>query len=1031
LSIDGNIHITSNLLVNRSSHLESNVYILGTLSVKDTVVCENGLSIHKNVYIDDELIVKGVTTCSNNVIITGSVSTNTIYTSNMIVDGDILRVPSGLETERPLPANAPTGSIFYNSNTIRFEGLHDVGGIKKWLPFGGIVDIDGDTYITAENMPNDNKLTFYAGDAENPIAVFTSNSLSVKINGYFEEELEVNKHVLLKDTLQVRDNAIFDTNVLVLGTLSVGNLITDTLTNINESTDLICKGVLSVNLKAYLTDDTYVDKDLHVTRSTYTSNLTSSNVYVTGSILKIPVGSEINRPLTTTTETGSIYYNADTMRFEGLHDLSGIKEWLPFGGVVDIDGDTYITAENTPNDNTLSFFAGDGQIPIATLTRNELSISANTVIDNNIVVTSNGIINDTLYASNIQTSNITIMSELVFSGDYVVQGNLEVIGNLTINDTTFPLFPNQDDVSKVLAVNETNDYQLMTLFHEKKLCGFKSLFGVFETGVDLEEVSGVFDFGVPKYWLSGWSGKLFDGVDFTDGQGILAPNGSNVDMTTIELIEDMSTSNMDFKDFINISMYKTNGDRLNRIAGVAVTDYISPNHYFFLGTIDPNHDFFKYKFKLDFEKFYSDLPNKAYGSNYGYRVELDSIRVPNRSLHTPGTNMFVIEFINTYDNTPFFSDGENSYKFHRSTDENTRKNKYYVTQDDGSIVLKEETYGLYPHLTYRRWRNSSDPLFYEKKYHGDIGWGVMPNISDIYTRHHSTGNLRLLYKLTYNYIKNGLSETDALTEEELDNLYTLNVENTSDHFLMINSNVNDNGNYIDGNYNSVVFKRNAFFSGDISEIEITPEYIDNIIRTDDATEILNTNDRFTSIELYTSLVSTSTADKLSRSHADFINKVNTNDIWSSYNRLLMGLLYDQTIIRTGEWYTSMISTYSFEAVALHLIEPTINEYYVNRIELSFNELTIYNWNDNWTPYELFSSSLIPASILSTLEITLPDIQLVSNDGSSNKTSIYKKLRIGLVIGNLTELTSQVYNEMDQYIIDEMLSITLSDYITII
>lgn len=525
----------------------------------------------------------------------------------------------------------------------------------------------------------------------------------------------------------------------------------------------------------------------------------TNNMYINGLVLKIPVGADADRPLVMDAPTGSIYYNENTMRFEGLHDLNGTKEWLPFGGVVDIDGDTYISAEKEPN--TLSFFAGNQDIPIMTLTSNDLSVDANVNITHEMYV-------PVVRASNIETSNITILSELTFNGDYVVQGNLEVIGNLTINDTTFPLLPSPDDVSKVLAINDTNDYQLMTLFHERRSCEFKSLFGVFETGTVLEEVSGLFDFGVPKYWLSGWSGKLFDGANFTDGQGVLVPNGLNVDMTTIELIDDLSTSNMDFKDFINVSMYKTNGERLNNIAGIAVNDYVSPNYYFFLGTIDPNHDFFKYKFKLDFESFYSNIANKDFGSNYGYRVDVDSIRVPHRSLHTPGTNMFVVEFINTYDNTANFSD--NTHKFNRSLDETTRRNGYYVTANDGTIQLKNDEIGLFPHITYRRWRNGLEPAFYEKKYDANIGWGETPNVTDIFNRHHANGNLKQLYKLTYNFIKNGLSETDVLTSTQLDSLYTDKVVNVEGHNLVLSSNINLNDNYIEGNYNAIAINKIAF-----------------------------------------------------------------------------------------------------------------------------------------------------------------------------------------------------------------------------
>jgi len=221
---------------------------------------------------------------------------------------------------------------------------------------------------------------------------------------------------------------------------------------------------------------------------------------------------------------------------------------------------------------------------------------------------------------------------------------------------------------------------------------------------------------------------------------------------------------------------------------------------------------------------------------------------------------------------------------------------------------------------------------------------------------------------------------------------------------------------------------------------ITPDYIDNITWRYDpelsgsGQEIINNNnnyfDNYTEIELYDIFVSVDTAGKLYRTHADFNEKVNNNDIFTSYSRLTMGLLYDQTTIRSGEWYDNMISDHPFEAIQLHLIEPTITERYIQpkKLELSGNKLRIYNWNDNWTTYELFSSSLMNASILSQLNITLTDIQTIMDDASSNKESVFKKLNIGLVLGNLTELTGTVYDTIEQYVIDEALSLTLSDSI---
>jgi acyl-[acyl carrier protein]--UDP-N-acetylglucosamine O-acyltransferase len=593
---------------------------------------------------------------------------------------------------------------------------------------------------------------------------------NLSVSGY----TELNDYVLMNGTLSVKDEVILGSNLSVSGYTELNDyvLMNGTLSVVN---DVILGSNLSVSGYTELNDYVLMNGTLSVVKDV-----------ILGSNLSVSGYTELNDYvlMNSTLSVKDDVILGSNLSVSGYTELSSD---LNVSGNVEIDGDIIINS----NVNVI------GNVSL----NSHIDILGNVRMGTNLSVTDT-IYTRSIYASNIQTSNIDII------GNYVVQGNLEVIGELTINDTSFPLVPTVDDVAKVLAVNDSNNYELMTLFHNHNTCEFKSLFGVFETGKELEVVSGVFDFGVPKYWLSGWTGRLFDGVETTNEHGVLAPDGSNVDMDTLELIEDLTTSNMDFKDFINISMYKTNGDRLNKIAGIVVNDYVSPNYYFFLGTIDPNHEFFKYKFKLDFEQFYSDCGKESYGSNYGYSVDLDSVRVPNSSLHTPGTNMFVVEFINTYDDVNSFSD--NAYKFNKSSDVLTRKTSYYTTnKDDGVMILKNGGVGLYPHITYRRWRNSSKPIFYEKKYEKDIGWGDMPNIQDIYSKHYLNSNLKRLYTLTYNYIKDGHSRTTSIPNSDLDQYYEDNVYLKPEN-LIIHSNLNLNGNFIENNYNSITFKPEAF-----------------------------------------------------------------------------------------------------------------------------------------------------------------------------------------------------------------------------
>ena len=137
-----------------------------------------------------------------------------------------------------------------------------------------------------------------------------------------------------------------------------------------------------------------------------------------------------------------------------------------------------------------------------------------------------------------------------------------------------------------------------------------------------------------------------------------------------------------------------------------------------------------------------------------------------------------------------------------------------TSSNDGSCQLVEDEIGLFPHITYKRWKNGRNTEFYEALYNTDIGWGLdVPTVEDIWNKHSVSGYLRKLYGLTYNYIYGGTTETrtGTLSETELDTYYTNNVVNVvSDHNLMIHSNLNHNDLFISENYNSITFSLAAF-----------------------------------------------------------------------------------------------------------------------------------------------------------------------------------------------------------------------------
>lgn len=85
-------------------------------------------------------------------------------TGSIAIDGEFLKVPTGPEIDR-LPADAtfvPDGAIRYNTTANRFEGVVN----NSWTGLGGVVDIDQDTYITAEESDDDDTLRMYVSGDE-------------------------------------------------------------------------------------------------------------------------------------------------------------------------------------------------------------------------------------------------------------------------------------------------------------------------------------------------------------------------------------------------------------------------------------------------------------------------------------------------------------------------------------------------------------------------------------------------------------------------------------------------------------------------------------------------------------------------------------------------------------------------------------------------------------------------------------------------------------------------------------------------
>ena len=124
---------------------------------------------------------------------------------------DALKIPKGTTVQRPTSNSAThKGYIRYNTTTDQFEGF---GAGNAWGSLGGVVDVDQDTYISAENS---------AGSDNDELKFFTSGSPRAIIDSAGNvgigttspvHKLQIDAGTLYAATRSVVDNLSWDMGV--------------------------------------------------------------------------------------------------------------------------------------------------------------------------------------------------------------------------------------------------------------------------------------------------------------------------------------------------------------------------------------------------------------------------------------------------------------------------------------------------------------------------------------------------------------------------------------------------------------------------------------------------------------------------------------------------------------------------------------------------------------------------------------------------------------------------------------------------
>ena len=336
--LDGDTYISSE---NASGEDNDELKFI-TSNFERMIITSNGLVGIGNTEPEYKLDLFGDFRSDGNIFVNRKIGINTYspdFTIHMDTNDGIL-IPSGNTINRPNDEILKKGVIRYNTDNDEFEG-YGPGG--SWGSLGGVKDVNGDTYISAENNPGDNndELKFFTSNFER--MVLTSN-----------------------------------------GNLGIGN--TKPEYKLDLFGDFRSDGNIFVNRKIGI--------------NTYSPDFT---IHMdTNDGILIPSGNTINRPNDEILKKGVIRYNTDNDEFEGYGPGGS---WGSLGGVKDVNGDTYISAENNPGDNNdeLKFFTSNFE---------------------RMVLTSNG---------NLGIGNTKPNYKLDLFGDFRSDGNIFVNRKIGIN----------------------------------------------------------------------------------------------------------------------------------------------------------------------------------------------------------------------------------------------------------------------------------------------------------------------------------------------------------------------------------------------------------------------------------------------------------------------------------------------------------------------------------------------------------------------------------------------------------------------
>ena len=364
INIRGNMYIDDNLGIGTEFVKNSKLNIVGNISVSESAL-NNG-----NILDITNISNNTIFSIQNNKI---GIGTKNPLTTLHIVGSDGIIIPYGNTTnDRPAADNEHKGMIRFNTQLNSFEGCDG----SNWNSLGGVIDVDQNTYISAENSASNdnNQLKFVTENVQRMIIGNTNQSGNIGIginNPLSTLHIGGSDGIIIPYGNTVDDRPAANSN-------HKGMIRFNTQLNTFEGCDgnywNSLGSVIDVDQNTYVKAENNANEDNNqikfvtenVQRMIIGNTEQNGNIgiginnplttlHIGGSDgIIIPYGNTVDdRPAANSNHKGMIRFNTQLNSFEGCDG----SNWGSLGGVIDVDQNTYISAENSASEdnNQLKF----------------------------------------------------------------------------------------------------------------------------------------------------------------------------------------------------------------------------------------------------------------------------------------------------------------------------------------------------------------------------------------------------------------------------------------------------------------------------------------------------------------------------------------------------------------------------------------------------------------------------------------------------------------------------------------------------